>query len=215
MGFKLGNQLTVLICTLIRVVILVLLTVNHILVRYAVVLRVIHQLKLDRLVNMLATTARVRIADPTLDFLLSGANRQELWFRNRGAITRREHPRLLPIILLQDLKRHRVRQVIEQLDFILAFRLKLLHLLLIALRLGRASPIVPPLAAMHRLLIRISVNDIQRAEERVVLCMILHFDIKLHFIIASLFVAGQHVLPVLALFSFCLDEFGVVAGTQA
>ena len=160
MGFKLGNQLTVLICALIRVVILVLLTVNHILVRYAVVLRVIHQLKLDRFINMLATTTRVRIADPTLDFLLSGANRQELWFRNRGAITRREHPRLLPIILLQDLKRHRVRQVIEQLDFILAFRLKLLHLLLIALSLGRASPIVTPLAAMYRLLIRISVDDI-------------------------------------------------------
>ena len=113
-----------------------------------------YSLRLDRLVYMLATAARMRIADPSLDFLLGGADRQKLWFGNSGAITRGEHPRLLPIILFQDLQRHRIRQVIEQLDFILAFRLKLLHLLLIALHLGpRASPIVPTLAAMRRLLV--------------------------------------------------------------
>ena len=74
--------------------------------------RVIDELELDHLVCVISATALVCRTAPTFILLLGRAHSQKLWIGVDGAVDL-EHSDFLVLLLVQDLQRHRVRQVVE------------------------------------------------------------------------------------------------------
>lgn len=110
---------------------------NLILIRDAVLRRMVDEIKFDPLFHVLAAATRMRVSDAAFVLLLGCFDGDELWFGIKRvlqpAVSVGVHSLLTNRLHLFYFKRHSVCQVIEELDFILSFRRQLLDLLLFVL----------------------------------------------------------------------------------
>ena len=112
----------------------------------------VDKLKFDLFFHVRSAAARMCVSNAAFILLLGRFDGDELWFRIEGvflsAVEVGVHSLLTNLLHLFYFKRHRVCQVIEELNFILSFGRQLLDLLLVVLFLAVLA------LSMHRIHVR-------------------------------------------------------------